>query len=287
MATRNIVPRATGEASIGTALKKWATGFFSGALHVGNIAAESVSTEDWYAGDPRAILDYYPTQSARICISGGASSSYVPLEVYVGGFKRAQFNADGSVYWYGINRFPQNGVKIAGSNAGFTILTSEISDTGDHTVAFPAATGTVVLQTDAIPSPGAFGEETPNTVRSLNKEVYKTASADSPLTAAECSGTIVSNYGMTDADCVISLPTAAAGLGFLLILPAVRARYFKLRAGANDKIYLSGTSGIDNGYVGVASGYGSGACCSVFTFTTGAGAYDWSIITIVGTWVAS
>ena len=31
-------------------------------------------------------------------------------------------------------------------------------------------------------------------------EVYKTQSADSPLTALQCSGTIVSNFGMTDAD---------------------------------------------------------------------------------------
>jgi hypothetical protein len=118
-------------------------------------------------------------------------------------------------------------------------------------------------------------------------EIYKTASADSPLTALQCSKTIVSNYGMTDADCVISLPTAVEGLSFICILPAVRARYFKFRAAATDKIYLSGTAGSDNGYVGVASGYATGVSCQMFTFKASDGGFDWFCLPIFGTWVAS
>lgn len=139
----------------------------------------------------------------------------------------------------------------------------------------------------AMASPGAIGETTPNSIRGTNIEIYKTANADSPLTAAQCSGTIVSNYGMTDADCAITLPTAALGLSFVCILPAVRARYFKLRAGTNDKIYLLGVAGSDNGYVGVASGYATGSACSFFTFKASDGNYDWFAIPIFGTWVAS
>jgi hypothetical protein len=176
---------------------------------------------------------------------------------------------------------------ILGSSTGKSILTSAIADAGDHTVTIPASTGTIILQGDAIAAPGAIGETTPNTIRGTNIEIFKTASADSPLTAAQCSGTIVSNFGMTDADCIIALPTAAAGLSFLLILPAVRARYFKLQAGTTDKIYLLGAPGSDNAYVGVASGYSAGSSCSFFTFTTGASAYDWFAIPIFGTWVAS
>ena len=139
-----------------------------------------------------------------------------------------------------------------------------------------------------LPAPGAIGETTPSTIRGQNKEVYKTASADSPLTAAECSGTIVSNYGMTDADCIIDLPTAAEGLAFVCILPAVRARYFRLRcpSAQADKIYLSGTAGSDDGYVGVASGYATGASCSMFTFKASDGGFDWFCIPLFGTWVA-
>lgn len=135
----------------------------------------------------------------------------------------------------------------------------------------------------------SLGETTPGTVRGTNKEIFKTASADSPLTAAECSGTIVSNYGMTDADMTIDLPTAAAGLSFLAILPAVRARFVKFHCptAQADKIYLLGVAGADDGNVGVASGYATGSACSFFCFQTGAGAFDWFAIPIFGTWVAS
>ena len=117
-------------------------------------------------------------------------------------------------------------------------------------------------------------------------EVYKTASADSPLTALQCKRTIVSNYGMTDADCAITLPAAEEGLAFLCILPAVRARYFRLIANTGDKIYLSGTAGSAAGYVGVASGYATGTACQMFTFKASDGGFDWFCLPIFGTWVA-
>jgi hypothetical protein len=124
-------------------------------------------------------------------------------------------------------------------------------------------------------------------IRGTTKEIFKTASADSPLTAAECAGTIVSNYGMTDADCTIELPAAAEGLSFVCILPAVQTHFFKLHAGATDKIYLSGVAGSDNGNVGVASGYATGASASFFTFKASDGGYDWFCLPLHGAWVAS
>jgi len=117
-------------------------------------------------------------------------------------------------------------------------------------------------------------------------EVYKTSNADSPLTALQCKRTIVSNYGMKDADCAITLPTAEEGLAFLCILPTVRARYFRLTAAAKDKIYLSGVAGSDAGYVGVASGYATGTACQMFTFKASDGGFDWFCLPIFGTWVA-
>ena len=130
---------------------------------------------------------------------------------------------------------------------------------------------------------------TPETVRGKNKEVFKTASADSPLTAAECAGTIVSNYGMTAADCTIDLPTAVAGLAFVCILPTVQAYFFKLHCptAQADKIYLLGVAGSDDGNVGVASGYTTGAACSFFTFKASDGGYDWFAIPLFGVWEAS
>ena len=145
---------------------------------------------------------------------------------------------------------------------------------------------------DYLAEPDAIGETAPNTIRGKNKEVYKTASADSPLTAAECSGTIVSNYGMADADCLIDLPTAAEGLAFLCILPAVRAHYFRLQcpSAQADKINLltSGAwvAGSDDGYVGVASGYAANACISMFAAKSTDGGFEWFAIPIAGSWVA-
>ena len=134
--------------------------------------------------------------------------------------------------------------------------------------------------------PPAIGETTPDSIRGLNKEVYKVNTAASPLTAAECAGTIVSNYGMTDAGCVITLPAAAEGLAFVCILPAVRAQYFRLNAGAGDKIYLSGVAGTDAEYIGVASGYATGTSISMFCFKASDGSFDWFAIPLFGTWSA-
>jgi hypothetical protein len=134
------------------------------------------------------------------------------------------------------------------------------------------------LQTD--------GSPTFEFVKSKIKEIYKTQSSESPLTVAQCKRTIVSNYGMTDADCAITLPAAAEGLAFICILPAVRARYFRLTANTGDKIYLSGTAGSDAGYVGVASGYATGSACQMFTFKASDGGFDWFCLPIFGTWIA-
>ena len=161
----------------------------------------------------------------------------------------------------------------AGSTIGGVQIAS-IQDVADAIVA-------------AFASPNVLGSIAPNLIKGKNVEIYRTCSADGALTAIECAGTIVSNFGMTDADCVIPLPTAILGLAFVLILPTVQARYFKLRAGVADKIYLSGTAGSDNGYVGVASGYVTNSTLSIFTFKASDGGYDWFAIPIFGTWVAS
>jgi hypothetical protein len=177
-----------------------------------------------------------------------------------------------------------NGQVLVGSTGADPVFAAITAGTG---IAITPGAGTLTIATD-LASPGAIGETAPNTIRGKNKEIFKTSSAASPLTAAECAGTIVSNYGMTDADCVIDLPTAAEGLSFVCVLPAVRARYFRLKcpAAEADKIYLLGVAGADDGYVGVASGYATGSAASFFTFKASDGGYDWFCIPIFGTWVA-
>jgi hypothetical protein len=177
-----------------------------------------------------------------------------------------------------------NGQVLVGSTGADPVFATITAGTG---ISMTPGAGTLTIATD-LASPGAVGETAPNTIRGKKKEIYKTASADSPLTAAECADTVVSNYGMTDADCVIDLPTAAEGLDFTCILPAVRARYFRLKCptAQADKIYLLGVAGSDDGYVGVATGYATGACARFFTFKASDGGYDWFCIPIFGTWIA-
>jgi len=204
--------------------------------------------------------------------------------------------------------YTPSGTDVAIADGGTGASTAADAFTALKQAATEGATGVVELATDAeaitgtsdavvltpgnltahLTEPKPIGETTPNSIRGKNKEIFKTASADSPLTAAECSGTIVSNYGMTDADCIIDLPAAAEGLAFVCILPAVRAKYFRLRcpSAQADKIYLLGVAGSDDGYVGVASGYATGAAISMFTFKASDGGYDWFAIPIFGTWVA-
>jgi len=134
------------------------------------------------------------------------------------------------------------------------------------------------------------GETVPTVVKGTNKEVYITESGS--LTAAQCSGTIVSNYGMTDADCDVQLPTAAEGLAFVCSLPAIRAKYFRLNcpSAQADKINLltagSWVAGSDDGYVGVASGYSGNATISVYCAKVTDGGFEWFMIPLSGIWVA-
>ena len=188
--------------------------------------------------------------------------------------------------WTAAQTYNNSCIKMVGSGAGVTTFTSNNAGASNYTVTFQAANGTVMYSGD-LAAPGEIGGTTPGIISGLNKEVFKTANADSPLTAAQCSGTVVSNYGMTDADCTIVLPTAAAGYAFVCVLPAVRAKFFKLQAAASDKIYISGVAGSDNGKVGVASGYATGSSCSVFSFKASDGGYDWFVIPLFGSWVAS
>lgn len=174
------------------------------------------------------------------------------------------------------------------ANTASSVAASASNTASAATVKAAAASSAVAgLSIPVMATPGTIGGTTPGVVYCLNKEIYKTASADSPLTALQCSGTVVSNYGMTDADCTIALPTAAEGLAFVVVLPAVRAKFFKLQAAATDKIYLLGVAGSDNGLVGVASGYATMTSASFFTVKASDGGFDWFCIPIFGTWVAS
>ena len=175
-------------------------------------------------------------------------------------------------YFYNLVCITINGLALAGETIGFTISGGGTSKT--LTVPLDATVSGINTGDQAI------------------REIYKTCSADGPLTATECRQTIVSNFGMTDADCVIDLPTAAEGLSFDCILPAVRAKYFRLRcpSAQADKINLLAAGvwvpGLDDGYVGVASGYSANAMISMLCAKVADGGFEWFAKPVAGTWVA-
>ncbi len=140
-------------------------------------------------------------------------------------------------------------------------------------------TDTYLLVADSSATPGV---KWTNRITSLIKEVVKTSTGN--LSTAEVSGTIINNYGQAN-NVTLTLPTATSGLSFMVVLGTTVAKYFRIKANTNDKIYLDGTAGTDNYYVGIASA-AIGAMISFATFQTGASSYDWVATTISGTWEA-
>ena len=113
-------------------------------------------------------------------------------------------------------------------------------------------------------------------------EFIKAATAT--LTSDMMYGGIINTYGQA-ADLVFTLPAPQEGMHFTVIVGTTVAKYVRVKAATNDKIYLDGAAGSDNGYVGIAS-VTAGEAVTFFAFQTGANAYDWFAKTLSGTWVA-
>jgi len=316
MGTRNVVPRADGEGTVGTAVKKWLGGFFD-AISGGDGTFDTISGGDgtfdtielsgmqgsYYAADAEASDTYVITLSPIPTAyftgmeinfkANTANTGAATINVNALGAKpiKKQHDKDlvtGDIESGQIVKLIYDGTNFQmQSQLGNSSVTSAANiDANAIVIGDDGAAG---VKKSVATISGTGGIVTAGTIQGKNKEIFKTANADSPLTAEECAGTIVSNYGMTDADCTIDLPTAVEGLAFVCILPAVRARFFKLHCptAQADKIYLLGVAGLDDGSVGVASGYGTGSTCSFFTFKASDGGYDWFAIPLYGTWVAS
>ena len=129
-----------------------------------------------------------------------------------------------------------------------------------------------------------IGLTTAVALRSLIDEDVE-AATDS-LSVNQCSGGLINNFGQAN-DTVLTLPAAAAGLNFTVILGTTVAKYFRILPlnAANDSIYLDGTTTGDDKYVQIASAV-AGAAIQFVAFQTGASAWDWYASTISGGWVA-
>jgi len=160
---------------------------------------------------------------------------------------------------------------------------AKIIMTEGDAAATPAA-GTVVMYAKAdnrFYKKNSSGEE-----QTIGGQMSYTEATTDSLTAAQCDGGIIDNVGQSG-DVILTLPAAAANLYFTVILGTTAAFYYRILTlnAANDKIYLDGAAGSDDGYVQVASA-AVGNCIQFFTFQTAAGVYDWYACIVSGTWVA-
>uniref|UniRef100_A0A6H1Z7D1 Uncharacterized protein n=1 Tax=viral metagenome TaxID=1070528 RepID=A0A6H1Z7D1_9ZZZZ len=130
-------------------------------------------------------------------------------------------------------------------------------------------------------TPPALGATTANTIRYLLDEDAEPAT--DTLTANQCSGGLINNYGQSG-DAVITLPEAAAGMHFRVILGTTVANYYRIDPDAGDTIYIDGTADTAGHYIGIASAV-AGAALGFTAFQTGAAQFDWYVSVLSGTWV--
>ena len=104
------------------------------------------------------------------------------------------------------------------------------------------------------------------------------------ISAAQCRGSIINNYGQAN-DAALTLPAIAAGMHFTVILGTTVAKYFRIDPNASDSIYLDGVTTGDGKYCQVASA-AAGNAIQFVAFQTGASAWDWFAATVSGAWVA-
>ena len=248
MATRNIVPRADGEGKLGTQDKKWA-----------EVNADTINAATKI--DAPNIVDKSAFKAkGDILVASGAGA---PAKLSVG--------SDGKVL-------------IADSNSSLGVKWGTVREGGGASSLGDLSDVDIGTKTDgdALVYVGADEEWQAVNLRKVN-EVIKSSTAT--LTTAEVTGTIINNYGQED-DVTLTLPTAAKGLTFMVVLGTTATdKYFHIEASTNDKIYLSGIAGSDGEYVGVSSAK-AGNAISFTSFQTGTDTYDWLAVPIAGDWEA-
>jgi len=202
----------------------------------------------------------------NVAITGGSITGITDITV-----------ADGGT---GASTLADGGLVVGNGTAAVEVVAA--GATTEILVGGGASTNPVWTTATGTGAPVRAESPTLVTPTSTIKTNTKTATGD--LSVAEVSGTIISNYGQDD-DATLTLPEAAAGLSFMVVCGTTVAKYFRIKANTDDKIYLDGVAGADNGYAGIASA-AVGAAITFASFQTGAEAYDWIATTLSGTWVA-
>jgi hypothetical protein len=147
----------------------------------------------------------------------------------------------------------------------------------DNVFAAPPAIG------GTTPAAGAFTTLTASTSLTAPFKEERESATDN-VSAAQCYGSVINNYGQSD-NATLTLPAAAVGMHFTVILGTTVAKYYRLDPNANDYIILDGVASTDGKYVGVASAT-IGDTISFRSVQTGASEYNWVAYTSTGAWAS-
>lgn len=165
------------------------------------------------------------------------------------------------------------------TDAGETALHSHANDHAElHTVVSHSDTTATGSQLNTLVGGGQTTLHSHET--DLITHIVKAATAT--LTAAECTSTIIENYGQSAAN-TLTLPAAAVGLNFIAQVFTIGQGAFNIKAGTGDKIYFDGTALDDGDKVSCATPV-VGNFITFWVIKSGASTYDWMAASGQGTW---
>lgn len=130
---------------------------------------------------------------------------------------------------------------------------------------------------------GVFSLSAAGVAAPVSSSAESVEAASDTLTAVQCYGGQVNNYGQAG-NVVLALPAAAAGMQFLWQAGSTAAFYYRIDPAAGDSIYLDGVTTGDGKYVGLAT-VTKGDWIQFVAFKTGAASYDWTAVSY-GAWAS-
>lgn len=183
----------------------------------------------------------------------------------------------------------QGGTGRATSTTAYGLIAAGTTATGAHqTVAAGATTEILVgggaaalpVWTTATGTGAPVRATSPNLVTPTMTTTPIVVATSGVLSAAQVTGTLLNNYGMT-LDNTQTLPAIFANAGFDFIAGATVAKYFRIDPNASDIICLDKVCGLAGKYIGWAS-IAEGDAVSCRAVQTGAAAYKWYCYTVAG-----
>lgn len=108
--------------------------------------------------------------------------------------------------------------------------------------------------------------------------------ASGSLASTYCTNYILNNYGQSG-NVTLTLPAAAVGMNFIFIAGSTAAFYYRFDPAGTNSIFMDGITTGNGKYLGLST-VTKGDAIQFIAFKTGASAYDWMAVPIIGAWGA-